>query len=510
MKKHIITSLLLILTTSAFAAPGSSGAMNMGGSGTNATCDEKPIKQETTCPTTPQLKLSASQSLTDNEFVYASESVYKALKAKYDKRTYGCRTYFSINSGSDIYNNGVYECDNSYCGKRKVIILESGHVFMGDTITSRRAYICDTDVDDRWHPYTPTITYCNDYTLNNKNYTEFTQGKTKYRFITNNQRQIQSLCQVPTEEELKKIQQKTQSTDQTNTGSTPAKTGTPTQTTTPVQTSPQAGDSCTMANAKTAKYKKVGNDLKCIAIECNTNYYLVENSNIQQKDGTCVAKTYCGENKELKIIAGNKTDLTCTDKQVTNSDNDTPDSSSETPVNTSNDPKVGDTCSSNGAQTATYKKIGNEIKCVASTCKSNFYLVVNANGNSQGWCTAKISCPENKEMKIIDGTKTDRTCVDKVATTPDNEETTIEETVITPDNEEETVITPDNEDGTVATECTPDSTNPECDCPDDKIREVDNTCVDETALYKQAKAEMMNRHTQLTTQTEQLNNSEAQ
>ena len=493
MKKHIIIPLLLILTTPAFAGPYSSGAMNMGGSGTNATCDEKPIKQETTCPTTPQLKLSASQSLTDNEFVYASESVYKALKAKYDKRTYGCRTYFSINSGSDIYNNGVYECDNSYCGKRKVIILESGHVFMGNTITSRRAYICDTDVDDRWHPYTPTITYCNDYTLNNKNYTEFTQGKTKYRFITNNQRQIQSLCQVPTEEELKKIQQKTQSTDQTN-------TGTPTQTTTPVQTSPQAGDSCTMANAKTAKYKKVDNDLKCIAIECNTNYYLVENSNIQQKDGTCVAKTYCGENKELKIIAGNKTDLTCTDKQVTNSDNDTPDSSSETPVNTSNDPKVGDTCSSNGAQTATYKKIGNEIKCVASTCKSNFYLVVNANGNSQGWCTAKISCPENKEMKIIDGTKTDRTCVDKVATTPDNDETTIEETV----------ITPDNEDGTIATECTPDSTNPECDCPDDKIREVDNTCVDETALYKQAKAEMMNRHTQLTTQTEQLNNSEAQ
>ena len=109
---------------------------------------------------------------------------------------------------------------------------------------------------------------------------------------------------------------------------------------------------------------------------------------------------------------------------------------------------------------------------------------------------AKIALDEVE----VDGTKTDHTCVDKVATTPANEETTIEETV----------ITPDNEDGTVATECTPDSTNPECDCPDDKIREVDNTCVDETALYKQAKAEMMNRHTQLTTQTEQLNNSEAQ
>jgi hypothetical protein len=157
--------------------------------------------------------------------------------------------------------------------------------------------------------------------------------------------------------------------------------------------------------------------------------------------------------------------------------------------------QTGKPCTTNGAETATYKKIGNEIKCVASTCKSKFYLVVDANGNSQGWCTAKKSCPENQEMKIIDGTKTDRSCVDKIATTPDNEET---------------AITPNNEDGTVATECTPDSTNPECDCPDDKIREVDNTCVDETALYKQAKAEMINKHTQLTTQTEQLNNSEAQ
>ena len=54
----------------------------------------------------------------------------------------------------------------------------------------------------------------------------------------------------------------TSATDsKTNTGSTPAKTGTPTQTTTPVQTSPQAGDSCTMANAKTAKYKKVEDEI---------------------------------------------------------------------------------------------------------------------------------------------------------------------------------------------------------------------------------------------------------
>lgn len=496
MKKHIITSLLLILTTPAFAAPGSSGAMNTTGYTQNNACPANNGCKDTSpsCPLKKQIKLAGNQKFDDDEFLYATEKVYNALQATYKKRPGACRMCF------DVPDNSVYECDNDYCKDNKLVILEAGHVFKGKKIDKTRAYECSINANDKWVPnYNEKIECCDP---NYKYYKDIPEYKDKYRYKSlANAFEICEICSNST----------TTATDgKTNTGSTPAKTGTSTQKTTPVQTSPQAGDSCTMANAKTAKYKKVGNDLKCIAIECNTNYYLVENSNIQQKDGTCVAKTYCGENKELKIIAGNKTDLTCTDKQVTNSDNDTPDSSSETPVNTSNDPKVGDTCSSNGAQTATYKKIGNEIKCVASTCKSNFYLVVNANGNSQGWCTAKISCPENKEMKIIDGTKTDRTCVDKVATTPDNEETTIEETVITPDNEEETVITPDNEDGTIATECTPDSTNPECDCPDDKIREVDNTCVDETALYKQAKAEMMNRHTQLTTQTEQLNNSEAQ
>lgn len=498
MKKHIITSLLIIATTPTFVNAVDysqyTGYAQVGKSmqNTSGPKTKNTVAQKKGCGLN-QITFSGIQGIKDDEFLFSTEQAYDEAYDNSGGKTTVIGTY-AVNNGK------VYECDNDYCKDNKLVILEAGHVFKGKKIDKTRAYECSINVNDKWIPNSNEKIECCD--PNYKYYKDIPEYKDKYRY--------KSLAAAFEICEICSNSTTTTTTNTANTGSTPAKTGTPTQTTTPVQTSPQAGDSCTMANAKTAKYKKVGNNLKCIAIECNTNYYLVENSNTQQKDGTCVTKTYCGENKELKIIAGNKTDLTCTDKQVTNSDNDTPDSSSETPVNTSNDPKVGDTCSSNGAQTATYKKIGNEIKCVASTCKSNFYLVVNANGNSQGWCTAKISCPENKEMKIIDGTKTDRTCVDKVATTPDNDETTIEETVITPDNEEETVITPDNEDGTVATECTPDSTNPECDCPDDKIREVDNTCVDETALYKQAKAEMMNRHTQLTTQTEQLNNSEAQ
>lgn len=54
---------------------------------------------------------------------------------------------------------------------------------------------------------------------------------------------------------------------------------------------------------------------------------------------------------------------------------------------------------------------GGSITCAATACKNGTYLVVNASGASQGWCTAPIKC-ENGTMRIIDNTKTDRTCVD--------------------------------------------------------------------------------------------------
>ena len=484
MNKHIITSLLLILITPAFAYTDGYSEVGRAMQASTTPRTKNEVETETGCGLNQiTFTRGAFQTITDDEYLFTTQQAYNEALDNSGGTTTSPGTY-AVKSGK------VYECDDEYCHKGKVVFMPANHVFDGKPVTNAKAYVCNTTrKNDQWVPNTnQTITCCTDANkkeYNNKIIDSTGKYATHYYKFDGNSFEICKTCQT------------------TKTGTTVNNAA--------KENTPKAGESCTMNNAKTAKYKKVGNDLKCIATECNSNYYLVENSITQEKDGTCVAKTYCGQDKELKIIAGDKTDLTCTDKQITNSDNNTPEPSSETPVNTSNNPKVGDTCTTNGTETATYKEMENGIKCVASTCKSGFYLVVNANGESQGWCTATISCPENQEMKIIDGTKTDRSCVDKVATTTDNNETTIEETVETPDEEEdETVVTPDNEDGTVATECTPDSTNPECDCPDDKIREVDNTCVDETEMFKKAKAEMMNCHTQLTTQTEQLNNSEAQ
>ena len=49
--------------------------------------------------------------------------------------------------------------------------------------------------------------------------------------------------------------------------------------------------------------------------------------------------------------------------------------------------------------------------CAATQCESGYYLVVNASGNSQGWCYTR-RCPSGKHLNIIGETKTDTKCVD--------------------------------------------------------------------------------------------------
>ena len=74
---------------------------------------------------------------------------------------------------------------------------------------------------------------------------------------------------------------------------------------------------------------------------------------------------------------------------------------------------IGDPCESNGAETAEYKNIDNQIKCAATKCKKDYYLVVDDEKKSRGWCLHKNHCKGNKVLNIIDGTKTDQKCIDK-------------------------------------------------------------------------------------------------
>ena len=90
----------------------------------------------------------------------------------------------------------------------------------------------------------------------------------------------------------------------------------------------------------------------------------------------------------------------------------------------SEDKKIGQSCTSQYAKRAVWQKVGKEIKCVAKECNPNRYLVVNSKGESQGYCIAN-TCKAPKTLNIIDGTKTDKRCVDPAAS--EIAEETIEE-----------------------------------------------------------------------------------
>lgn len=84
--------------------------------------------------------------------------------------------------------------------------------------------------------------------------------------------------------------------------------------------------------------------------------------------------------------------------------------------------KAGDEClgpdlsAVNYATAGVYVNSGGTLKCAATACKSGTYLVVNASGQSMGWCVAENYCSSVKKQKnhtlnIIDGTKTDLQCI---------------------------------------------------------------------------------------------------
>lgn len=84
--------------------------------------------------------------------------------------------------------------------------------------------------------------------------------------------------------------------------------------------------------------------------------------------------------------------------------------------------KAGEAClesdlnAVNFATAGVYVNSGGTLKCAATACKSGTYLVVNARGQSMGWCVAASYCKSTKKLNnhtlnIIDGTKTDLQCV---------------------------------------------------------------------------------------------------
>ena len=102
------------------------------------------------CPTR-YFKQSVLQDASDNEFLYTTKQAYDHV-VKNLKKT----------SCVDVKYNSVYECDDEYCDRNKVVTMKSGHVFKGTVIGTQKIYMCDTSGQDRWLPVDSKISKCPD------------------------------------------------------------------------------------------------------------------------------------------------------------------------------------------------------------------------------------------------------------------------------------------------------------------------------------------------------------
>ncbi len=342
---RVILSFFAVLLFMSFDM-GAYAALNASGNSSSPACagKDKAVTLTDRCPSVPQLKLLGNQSLKDNEFLYASYSTYESLQKEYNKRPAACRTYFSTNQA-----NGVYECDKDYCGRYTVLIMDKNHGFNGKTVADKRAYICDTNVDDRWIPYSHNISECTKGQMDTKSYTKIKGlDGLQYRYKKDATR-ITSICQVPQDK-----------------------------------------------------------------------------SNVQQTGDNTVSKTGTQGATRSETKPDGETTEDKTPKKNTVEKPQPEQSTNKTQHENVGDEKIGQPCTTENAKKAVWQKIDKEIKCVAKECNQDRYLVVNSKGESQGYCIAN-TCKAPKTLNIIDGTKTDKRCVDPAAS--EIAEETIEEDV---------------------------------------------------------------------------------
>ena len=330
------------------------------------------------CPSVPQVRLNGTQGFADDEFLYAKYDVYQNLLKQQKQKPAVCPDYYTVSQA-----DGVYECDNDYCGNETLVVLNEDHAFKGQKIGKKRAYVCFSGgfvSKDVWMPYDKNIESCTNEVLNDNSYKETSYGGAKYRYAHNKQL-LKHLCKVNVNSTSK---------------NSPAKS-------TKITVSGTVVDKATgrCVNAATVYYSGV---TAPIGLDRNCKFSI---NNIMP--GTSLTFSANGFKDVVKAYKQDASGVRIELNKIQGVD-DTP--------------QIGQTCTAENAKKAVWQKIGKEIKCVAKECNQDRYLVVNSKGESQGYCIAN-TCKAPKTLNIIDGTKTDKRCVDPAAS--EIAEETIEE-----------------------------------------------------------------------------------
>ena len=152
----------------------------------------------------------------------------------------------------------------------------------------------------------------------------------------------------------------------------------------------------------------------CWTWDCNSGFKFDSNTKkcVSNAQSSAISKEEAAQSKPKNKVAKPQTEQPVEEQSVKS--------------NGAEGEKIGQPCTSQYAKKAVWQKIDKEIKCVAKECNPDRYLVVNSKGESQGYCIAN-TCKAPKTLNIIDGTKTDKRCVDPAAS--EIAEETIEEDV---------------------------------------------------------------------------------
>lgn len=264
------------------------------------------------------IRFAAAQKPTDDEFIYANQTIYDKAKAATKGQTW-YNTSRNSRAALTAESNKVFECDNSACKNKSLLLMDKGHIYEGEEIKETSLYICSSPTigNDKWERLIlSTDANC--------------AGSPVGTFYGNLGDEYDLYSLENTGYCIKKKNSTSSSTSQSNTA--PAKKQPePIKITSPATPSvssivvPGVGDECTTAdlnerNATSGTYINNGNGVSCMATNCRDNFYLVYQNGESQ--GWCVASTFCQgkhpESFKLNILENGGTDLTCIDTSAEN------------------------------------------------------------------------------------------------------------------------------------------------------------------------------------------------
>ena len=98
-------------------------------------------------------QFAAAQKPADDEFIYANQTIYEKAKTATAGQNW-FNTSYNTRATLAAESNEVFECDNSACKNKSLLLMDKEHIYEGKEITEISLYICSSPTigNDKWEP----------------------------------------------------------------------------------------------------------------------------------------------------------------------------------------------------------------------------------------------------------------------------------------------------------------------------------------------------------------------